>query len=302
METEAAPRWRRNETRLAIIMLVPAVLLVAGVYLYPLLLTLTYSFARVDISTFSIDRFVGLQNYVNALRNEAFLASLVRTLYLAVMVVSLTLGVAFAIALLLNQPFFGRTLVRVVVTLPWAVPGVLSGVLWGQMFHADAGFINAILYKLGLPSNIVWLGDPTLALNVIIVAQVWQNVSLATLFLLAGLQNIPESVMEAAAIDGAGAWARFRHILLPLMTPVIIPVVALQFTSAMRVFDSIFVLTQGGPGRSTTTLNYWVYQEGFVHFNLGQASASAYILLTITVLSGMFFLRLQRRLLHGWGR
>ena len=168
--------------------------------------------------------------------------------------------------------------------MPWAVPSVVSGVLWGQMFHADTGFLNALLFKVGIISNYkIWLADPVVSLHIIAIAEIWKAIPFMTLFFLSGLQSLPSECFEAASVDGANIFQKFYYILVPLMIPIAIPLFLVQFVLAMKSFDTIFVLTRGGPGGGTTTLNYFIYQEAFETFNLGRASAAAYILLVITV-------------------
>lgn len=265
-------------------MTIPAVLLVAGVYLYPAVTTIVLSLAEFDLVTLSIRRFVGLENFTRLFQSPNFLAIVYRTLYFGMLVVALATVLAFLIALLLNERFYGRIALRVAVLLPWAIPPVVAGVLFGQLFHAEIGFVNAILFRLGLIDQYqVWLSNPTVALHVIILLEVWRALPFMILFFLAGLQSLPSDVFEAAEIDGASLGQRVRHVLIPLVAPIAIPLMIVQFVWAMKAFDSIFVLTRGGPGRATTTLNYYVYQEGFQHFELGPASAAAYVLLALTL-------------------
>jgi len=287
-----------REKRFALLLALPAVLIVVGMYLYPAILTFTYSFSKVDMTSMSITSFVGLNNYKNLLSNPDFRITILRTIYFACMIVFLTMVVSYLIALLLNKKFVGRNIIRTTVLLPWAIPPVVSGVLWGQMFHAEAGTINALIYQLGLgKGDVVWLGNPVLALHVIILAEVWRFLPFATLFLLAGLQNIPKALYDAASMDGANSWQKFRHITLPLTMPVLLPVVVVQFTFAMKAFDTIFVLTRGMQG--TTTLNYYVYKQAFEYYSLGPASASAYILLVVMVVCLAVFALIQKKIAKG---
>lgn len=275
---------RRGDTLAGIGMVAPAVVVVAAVYLYPAILTLLYSFARVDPATFGIERLVGLENFGRLLRDEAFQTVVWRTIYFGVAVMVLTIGASFLIAMLLNQSFRGRGFLSVVVLLPWAVPPVVSGVLWGQMFNAEYGFVNGLIRAFGGEGNIIWLGEPMLALHAVIVAEVWRWVPFATLFLLGGLQTIPPSLWEAASVDGANAWQRFRLVTLPLIWPITLPVMMFLFVWSMKAFDTIFVLTRGGPQMATTTLNFLVYQQGFQEFRFSAASATAYVLMLLTLL------------------
>ena len=233
--------------------------------------------------------------------SDAFWEATWITLYFRVMLCVVTVICSFLIALLLNKTFLGRGLLRVTVLLPWAVPPVASGFLWVQMFHAEFGFLNGLIRVFGGEGDIIWLGDSTIALHSVLIAEVWRWIPFATLFILAGLQIVPGAVKEAAAIDGAGPWRGFRHVTFPLMLPVVVPVVIFLFVWAMKVFDTIFVLTRGGPIRGTTTLNYLTYRQGFVEFDFGSAAATAYLLaaLTVAVIAGLGWMLARSRRLAG---
>ena len=283
-------------------MVAPAVLLVAGVYAYPAISTVLYSMASIDLSPrFRISGFVGLRNFGRQLTNSAFWEATGITVYFGLMLCVVTVILAFLIALLLNRTFLGRGLVRVTVLLPWAVPPVASGVLWVQMFHAEFGFMNGLIRMFGGEGDVIWLGGQVIALHAVLIAEVWRWIPFATIFLLAGLQVVPRTVLEAAAIDGAGSWKAFRHVTLPLMLPVVVPVVIFLFVWAMKVFDTIFVLTRGGPSRATTTLNFLVYRQGFEQFDFGSAAATAYLLsaLTILAIAGLGWMLFRSRRLVG---
>lgn len=276
-------------------------LVVAGTYLYPAVLTFVFSLGKVDLTIFGVERFVGVGNYINALREASYQDALWRTLYMAGVVVGVGIPLALVLAMLLNQPFFGRGFLRVMVLIPWAVPPVVTGVIWGQLFHADYGLMNAMLTRLGMIDRyIIWLGNPSLALKVIISALIWQGLPLGVLILLSGLQTIPRLLYEAAAIDGADDSRQFLHVTLPMLVPFLIPVVVLRLITALKAFDAIFVLTRGGPGQATTTLNYYVYLEAFEFLNLGYGSAVAYVLLVVTalvILGGLAVTRVSRGML-----
>lgn len=266
-------------------MIIPAVILVVGVYIYPAIQTLIFSFGKVDLTTFSIGKFVGLGNYRDVLSDPRYVATLTRTVYFSIMVVGVGLVISFMIALLLNKRFVGRSVLRMVVLLPWAVPPVVSGVVWGQLFHANVGTINAILRTLGMiQQDVIWLGDPVLALHVIIVAVIWRVIPFMTLFILAAMQTIPNLLYEAAELDGAGAWKRFLHVTLPLTIPVVIPLTGIQFVWSLKVFGEIFMLTMGGPAGKTVTLNYYVYEQAFKYLRIGRGAAAAYILLLVSLM------------------
>lgn len=286
---------RRREIWRALAMVGPALVLVGGIFIYPAIFTLALSVSEFDMVRLELGSFIGLKNFTDLLGMEGFLDAVWRTIYFGLLIAVATSILGFLIALLLDQPFHGRWLLRIVVILPWAVPPVVAGVLWGQMFHADVGFVNAVLTRLGLiDSYKIWLGDGWTALHVIAIAEIWKAIPFMVLFFLAGLQSMPQQVFEAAAVDGAGPVQRFRHILLPLMLPIAIPLLLIQFVWAMKAFDTIFVLTRGGPAGQTTTLNYYVYQEAFQNFDLGRASAAAYILLLVTLFVVLLVTLLRR--------
>jgi ABC-type sugar transport system permease subunit len=204
----------------------------------------------------------------------------------------MTILLAIGVSLLINIDFKGNKILRILILLPWAVPPVVSGVMWSQMFQYEYGFVNKIIKIFGGEGDTIWLGSPRLALHVLIITEIWRWLPFATLFIYAALQTIPRSVIEAAALDGAGYLKTVKGVILPIIFPGIIPVAIFLFVSAMKAFDTIFVLTAGGPRSGTTTLNYLVYLQGFQQFKFGRAAASAYILtaLILFVIFVMFLL------------
>tara|TARA_Y100001980_G_C14538070_1_gene315180 strand:+ start:269 stop:1198 length:930 start_codon:yes stop_codon:yes gene_type:complete len=273
-----------RENILAFSLILPSLILVFITYLYPAIFTFIISFAEYDIVRLKIKKFIQFKNFEFLINNSLFTSAVLRTIYFGLLICIFTSIFSFLIALLLNEKFIGKAFLRVMIVLPWAVPSVVSGVLWGQMFHADTGFLNALFYQLGVISTYkIWLADPLIALHIIAIAEIWKAIPFMTLFFLSGLQSLPSEAFEAAAVDGANVFQRFFYILFPLMLPIVIPLFLIQFVLAMKSFDTIFVLTRGGPGGGTTTLNYFIYQEAFETFNLGRASAAAYVLLIITL-------------------
>jgi len=273
-----------KEKILATSLILPSLILVFVTYLYPAIFTFVISFAEYDIVRLNIKKFIQFKNFQYLINNSFFSSAVLRTIYFGLVICVFTTVFSFLIAILLNEKFIGKALLRVMIVLPWAVPSVVSGVLWGQMFHADTGFLNALLYQSGIISEYkIWLADPLIALHIIAVAEIWKAIPFMTLFFLSGLQSLPSESFEAASVDGANVFQRFFYILFPLMLPIAIPLFLIQFVLAMKSFDTIFVLTRGGPGGGTTTLNYFIYKEAFETFNLGRASAAAYVLLIITL-------------------
>jgi len=286
----------KKEKRLAWLFVLPTLTLVVGVYAYPILTTLVYSVTTIDIATYTIREFVGLGNFQYIISNEFFSPTLIRTIYFGMMVVVMTILLAIGVSLLININFKGNKILKIIILLPWAVPPVVSGVMWSQMFQYEFGFINKIIKIFGGQGDTIWLGSPTLALHVLIITEIWRWLPFATLFIFAAMQTIPRSVIEAAAIDGAGYFKTVKRVILPIIVPGIIPVAIFLFVSAMKAFDTIFVLTAGGPRSGTTTLNYLVYLQGFQQFKFGRAAATAYIL-TFVILAVIFTMFLVNRLL-----
>ena len=273
----------KKEKRTAWFFVAPALVLIGGVYLYPIIATVVYSVTTINIGTYSIERFVEFGNFRFILFRDSFGPTLFRTLYFGIMVVLLTTTLALIVSLLININFRGNNLLKVIILIPWAVPPVVAGVMWSQMFQYEYGFINALIRVFGGQGDTIWLGTPTLAIHALIIAETWRWLPFATLFIFASLQTIPFSVIEAAAIDGAGYFKTVRKVILPNIMPLLIPVVIFLFVWAMKTFDTIFVLTAGGPRMGTTTLNYSVYLQGFQQFKFGRAAASAYILTFVTI-------------------
>ncbi|MBL1167202.1 sugar ABC transporter permease, partial [Escherichia coli] len=167
-------------------------------------------------------------------------------------------------ALLLNQKFHGRNLLRVLVILPWALPTIVNATMWRLNFNPDYGSINALLTQLGVIDHYrSWLGEPASALNAVMLADIWKNYPLITLLTLAALQTIPDDLYEAARLDGASAWRRFRAITPPAILAPLAVALVLRTIDAFKVFDIIYVMTRGGPMDSTKTLSFFVYQESF---------------------------------------
>ena len=183
-----------KEKYIAFLLILPSLFLVLTTYLYPAIFTLTISFAEFDLIKLGIKKFVKFKNYQYLIGNDYFISSILRTIYFGFLICTITTIFSFLIALLLNENFIGKTFLRVIIVLPWAVPSVVSGVLWGQMFHADTGFLNALLFKVGIISNYkIWLADPVVSLHIIAIAEIWKAIPFMTLFFL--LHKIINSVV-----------------------------------------------------------------------------------------------------------
>jgi trehalose/maltose transport system permease protein len=254
---------------------VPAALPIVALALMPLAAVLWLSFRRV-LPVFGVDRFVGLSNYIHLLSDQRFLSSLLTTLYFAVLAVVLELGIGLAIALLLHRSFRGRALVRASVLVPWALPTVVAARIWEWIYNPDFGVLDYLLVRWSiLAEKVPWLGDPFWAIHAAILADVWKTTPFAALILLAGLAQIPEDLLKAARVDGAGPVRVFGEIVLPLLAPAIVVAALFRFLDSLRVFDAIYVLTGGGPANTTETLSIYVYKILFQTLRFGYGSAVA---------------------------
>ncbi len=268
--------------------LMPTALLLASVTVFPIAYLLWLSLQlRSPIA--GPPRFIGLANYWRLLEDERFWNALVNTAYFTALSVLLELVFGMAIALLLRRVFPGRGFVYAVVLAPWAIPTAVSARMWEWMYNAEFGVLN---YLLGI--EIAWLGSPAAAIHAAIAMDVWKSTPFVAVLLLAGLAAIPEDLYRAAALDGAGRWTRFTRITLPLLRPLIAVVLIFRTIDAMRVFDSIYVLTGGGPADTTETLSIYAYKALFQTLEFGYGSAVAVTAFMLVALVTALYARFLR--------
>ncbi|WP_397324586.1 carbohydrate ABC transporter permease [Pantoea agglomerans] len=273
---------RQREQRQAWVLLAPMLLVMLLLTTWPLLRTIWLSFTDAAlIGSGETPAWIGLENYLFALSDSDFRASIWRTLYFTLVSVTVEGIIGVLVALLLNQKFIGRNVLRVLVILPWALPTIVNAMMWRLNFNPDYGSINALLSQLGIIDGYrSWLGSPEAALNAVMFADIWKNYPLVTLLVLAALQSIPEDLFEAARLDGASAWRRFRAITFPAIVAPLGVALVLRTIDAFKIFDIIYVMTRGGPVDSTKTLSFFVYQESFSYLRAGSGAAYA-ILMTL---------------------
>jgi multiple sugar transport system permease protein/N,N'-diacetylchitobiose transport system permease protein len=288
-------RARTREARFALVLLIPSVVVVFGIVIYPIVKTLITSFYAVN-SPFPIHwPGVGLRNYTDALSSPQFWSAVQRTAYFTFVSTALELLFGIGIALLLYAPLRGRWLFRTLVVLPWALPTIVNGALWRYMFDANYGVINAALTQLHLIGAYKsWLSSPFGALNIVILADVWKNTSLVAFFLLAGLTTIPRELYEAARIDGVSPFQAFIRITLPLLRPAIVVVLVLRTIEAFKVFDIIYVMTGGGPANGTQSVTFYTYQRAFSDELFGYGSALAYLIVLFILALAALYIRALR--------
>jgi ABC-type sugar transport system permease subunit len=288
-------RARTREGRFALALLLPSVIAVFGIVVYPILKTLYTSLYAVNSPLPGHFEFVGLRNYTFALRQAEFWSAVERTAYFTFLSTGLELVFGMLIALLLNAPLRARWLFRTIVVLPWALPTIVNGAMWRYMFNAQYGVVNAAFTQLHITSNYeAWFSRPFLALNLVVLADVWKNTSLVAFFLLAGLTTIPRELYEAARVDGYGPVGAFFHITLPLLRPVIVIVLVLRTIEAFKVFDIIYVMTGGGPANGTQSIAFYTYQRAFSDEFFGYGSALAYLIVIFIMALAILYIRLLR--------
>ena len=282
-------------------LLTPLLVVMTIVTLYPLVRTVFLSFTDAELPVGqSPSQWVGIENYDYVLTDPDFLDALWRTLHFTLGSVGAELVLGVLVGLLLNQNFRGRMLVRSLVILPWALPTIVNAMLWLLIYNPQYGSLNALLTQLHLIDQYrSWLGEPDIAMDMVIIADVWKNYAIVALVVLAALQTIPADLYEAMRIDGAGAWSRFWNLTVPGILGPLTVVMVLRLIDSFRVFDIIFVMTRGGPADATKTLSFYVYQESFTFLRAGSGASYAVIVAimsAILIAAYIFLLKRQETL------
>jgi len=240
-------------------------------------------------------RFVGLKNFVKMFHDETFRISTFNTLYYVVGTVPATLICSLLLAVLLNRPIRGRNVFRAIYFFPYVASLVAVAVVWNMMFHPTMGPVNNFLRALGVQNPPAWSASTTWAMPTVILASIWKNMGYYMIIYLAALQGIPRELYEAARIDGANSWQCFRKITLPMLTPATFFVTMMLTISSFKVFDLIYVMTGGGPGRATNVLVFTIYDSAFVSFEYGYASAVAAVLFVIVLAITLVQFRVEKK-------
>ena len=265
----------------------PVLLLVVLFTAYPVAYTIWTSLHGV-LLILPVTPFVGLDNYFNVIESPYFWESLRNTLWFTLISVPLIIVVGFAVARLLLARFVGRAVVRSVVILPWVLPGAVAGAVWMWIFHPSWGILNLILYEFGIiDSYIGWLTEPTLAKVSVIVAHVWMQFPFAGILLMAALLAIDRQLYEAAEIDGASAFQRFRYVTLPHIKAMVVILCVYESLIGLTTYDLTYGLTAGGPGTATTLISQHIWKESFQMLNFGNGAALAFIMMLLSL--GLIF-------------
>lgn len=270
LQAGANRQQRHNYARSYWLFIVPAGMVVAAVILFPWIFTVFMSLQ--DFHVGSSMSFAGLANYKHMLSDDRFLWSIVRTFYFTALSVILPTILGVLAAVCFNKRFPLRGMARTIFILPMMATPVAIALVWTMMFHPQLGVLNYLLTSVGLPAS-TWVYDSATVIPTLVLVETWQWTPLVMLIVLGGLASLPQDPYEAAALDGASGWQSFRHITLPLAWPFIMVALVLRAVDALKAFDTIFVITGGGPGTSSETLNIYLYQQAFAYYDIGYASA-----------------------------
>jgi multiple sugar transport system permease protein len=262
--------------------LLPALLPVALLTVYPVGEALWTSLHQVQI-LFPGEPFVGLDNYRTVIESDFFFDALKNSLLFVVFAAPLVVVCGIGIALFLRQTFPGVAVLRSIVLLPWVLPGAISAVLWVWVFHPSFGIINGLLRGIGLiHGSIPFLTDPQLAFVSVVIAHAWTQIPFAVVLIMAALSTVSDEILEAAEIDGASAWQRFRYIILPQIKTVVVVLLIYNALTAFTGYDLVYAMTGGGPGTATTLLAFQIWRESFSMYDFGAGSAVAFIVVAIS--------------------
>ena len=284
-----------GEGRWALLFLAPTLIGLTILSAGPVLATLAISLTEWDL--LRAPRLVGLDNFVQLASDDRFLKALRNTAFYTVVSVPLGMLISLFLALALNQAIRGIAWIRTAYFLPVVTSTIAVALVWQWIYSPDAGLLNQFIGLFGIPAQ-RWLSNPTLAMPSIVAMSVWQGLGTSIIIFLAGLQAIPGELLDAASVDGAGRWARFRNIVLPLLTPSIFFTGVLSLIDSFQVFDQIFVLSRPRPTDATITVVYFIYENGFKFFKMGYATAASWILFIIVAVFTAIYFRSQNRWVH----
>jgi len=285
---------------LAFLMVLPALIFLLAIIAYPILYAFWLSIHDVTLKGLAtgVMPFAGLKNYITLFRDAVFWRTMLHSLEFVVLSVSLEVTLGITIALLINDRRAGwlGTLNKAVMLLPWAVPPIANGLMWSYIYQPSFGYLNVILYKLGIIDQFMqFAGNPKLAMFAVVLAFVWRVTPFSVLLFHAAIQGIPEELYDAAKVDGAGAVGRFRFITFPLLRPTLAIVLVLRTAFAFMVFDEIYAITAGGPGDRTWVASWYTYQYAFSYLEIGVGAAAAYTMAVIIAIATVVYLLLIYR-------
>ena len=280
---------RRRSSRL---LTLPALAVVAAVIVFPWAFTVYMS--AFDWKIGEAARFVGFGNYAALATNQRFIEAIVHTFYFTLLAVAFPLLLGTAAALVFHRRFRGRGVLRAIFTMPMMATPVAVALVWTMMFHPQQGVLNYLLSLVGLPPSL-WVYSPTWVIPSLVLVEVWHWTPLVMLIVLGGLASLPTEPYESARIDGASEWQLFRYITLPLILPFLVVAAVIRTIDAVKAFDTIYVISQGGPGTASETINLYLYLQAFAFYNVGNASAVVVVFFAIIVALALLLLHARER-------
>jgi multiple sugar transport system permease protein len=277
----------------------PALVLIFAVIVFPWLFTIWMS--AQDWHVAQTPTFAGFSNYTNLLTDQRFLESIGHTIYFTVLAVILPVVFGVASAVVFHQRFPWRGVLRAVFIMPMMATPVAVALIWTMMFHPQLGVLNYLLSLVGIPPQ-MWVYDQSTVIPSLVLVEVWHWTPLVMLIVLGGLAALPTEPYESALIDGASQWQMFRHITFPMVLPFIMVAVVIRTIDALKAFDTIFVITQGGPGTASETINIYLYLQAFAFYNIGHASAVVVVFFVLIVVLSLLLLYARQRTLWAVAR
>jgi multiple sugar transport system permease protein len=292
MAANARPGFLARRQRSYYYFVLPALIVVGAVIVFPWLFTVWMS--AFDWKIGSAAHFVGLDNYTSLLTNERFIWSVVRTFYFTLLAVVVPLVLGLVAALIFHREFPYRGLLRGIFTMPMMATPVAVALVWTMMFHPQQGVLNYLLSLVGLPPSL-WVYSPTWVIPSLVLVEIWHWTPLVMLIVLGGLAALPTEPYESARLDGASEWQLFRYITLPLVAPFLVVAAVIRTIDALKAFDTIYVISQGGPGTASETINLYLYLQAFAFYNIGNASAVVVVFFTLVLGLALLLLYVRER-------
>lgn len=292
-QTQKNKKLNRRNTLIAYSFLLPNFIGFLVFTLIPVLAAFVLSFLEWDTANPMV--FVGLKNFAKLFKDETFKISFWNTIYYAIGSVPLTLICSLALAVILNRGFRGIKVFRAVFFFPYVTSIIAVAVVWNMLFHPSMGPINQVLMAIGIKNPPGWTSSTEWAMPAIILVSIWRNMGYYMVLYLAGLQGIPRELYEAATVDGATSWQKFKRITIPMLTPTTFFVSIMLTISCFKIFDLVQLMTDGGPGRSTNVLVYHIYNQAFLNFKFGYSSAISMVLFAIVLIITIVQFRMEKK-------
>ena len=276
-------------------LMAPTLIIILLIAVFPLFYNLYLSLHFSNLTRPELGmRFIWFKNYVSLFTSSIFWGTFIRTIVFTVVAVGIEMGFGFGLALMFNREFKGKSAVFPLILIPMITTPIVVGLIWRYMYNGEFGFVSWILQEMGVSVHAL-LSDPTTALPAVIFVDVWHWTPFVFLLSLARLNSLPRSPYEAAEIDGASTWQTFKWITFPMMKPVLLVALLLRTMDAFKIFDEIFIMTQGGPGDATEMLSLEVYRQTFRYFNMGKGAALAIVMLVVIILISRVYLKVFQK-------